>query len=177
MRVISGKFKGRVLDKFKGDAIRPTADRAKEALFNIISREIYGADFLDLFSGTGSIGIEALSRGANEVVFVDGSRESVSIIKSNLSKLNEDGNVENVNAEIYLLKTNKKFDFIFLDPPYNYQEADKLFKIISERALLKEGGVVIYEHASDYKFNSEHLEIYDSRRYGIAVFDFLRSKQ
>ena len=172
MRVISGKHKGRVLEKFKGDAIRPTADRAKEALFNIISYDIKGANFLDLFSGTGSIGIEAISRGADKVIFVDGSRESASIIKTNLSKLKEQALVEVTSAETYLLKTNEKFDFIFLDPPYNYKEADNLFKIIKEKNLLNAGGVIIYEHANDYDFTSQHFEIYDTRKYGIATFDF-----
>ena len=141
------------------------------------SYDINGATFLDLFSGTGSIGIEALSRGAKKVVFVDGSRESASIIKNNLLKLKESAVVEVISAETYLLKSNEKFDYIFLDPPYNYKEADNLFRIISDRNLLNEGGVIIYEHANDYDFSSEYYEIYDTRKYGIAVFNFLRSKR
>ena len=175
MRVVSGKHKGRVLDKFKGDAIRPTADRAKEALFNILSYSVTGANFLDLFSGTGSIGIEALSRGAKKVTFVDASKESANIIKSNLTKLKEVSSVELLSAETFLLKTSDTYDIIFLDPPYSFNEADKLFEIIKNRNLLNENGIVIYEHASENKFNSEFLEIYDTRKYGIATFDFLRS--
>lgn len=175
MRVVSGKYKGRVLKEFKGEDIRPTSDRAKEALFNILSYKTFGAKFLDLFSGTGSIGIEALSRGA-EVTFVDGSRDSVAVIKSNLSLIKENAKVEQLRAETFLLKTQDRYDVIFLDPPYAYNEADGLFKIILERNLLLDGGIIIYEHKRDYLFSSEYFEIYDSRKYGIAVFDFLRSK-
>lgn len=177
MRVISGKHKGRVLKQFKGDDIRPTSDRAKEALFNIISNNVYGANFLDLFSGTGSIGIEALSRGASNVTFVDGSKESVLLIKNNLQMIKENANVELLNAQTFLLKTNQTFDIIFLDPPYNFKGVDELFKIILERKLLNDGAIIIYEHGSDYSFSSEYFEIYDSRKYGIATFDFLRSNK
>ena len=175
MRIISGKHKGRVLKSFKGDDIRPTSDRAKEALFNILGSKVYNAKFLDLFSGTGSMGIEAISRGAEKVIFVDGSKDSVNLIKGNLALVKEDATVILGYAESFLNSVNGKFDIIFLDPPYNYRDADGLFKIIKNRNLLNEGGIIVYEHNADYTFETENFEIYDNRKYGIAVFDFLRS--
>ena len=112
MRIISGKHKGRVLKEFKGDDIRPTSDRAKEALFNIISSRIYGANVLELFAGTGGVGMEFISRGASSVTFVDKSKDSVNLIKSNLSLIKETGKVENISAENFLVKTAEKYDII-----------------------------------------------------------------
>ena len=90
MRIIGGKFRSRVLATFEGDAVRPTADRVKESLFNILSLRFYGARVLDLFSGTGALGLESLSRGAREVVFNDRSKESVAILKKNIRALKVD---------------------------------------------------------------------------------------
>lgn len=178
MRIISGKHRGRVLKSFSGDDIRPTSDRAKEALFNILSLKVVNSNFLDMFSGTGSIGIEAISRGASSVTFVDSSLESIKILKSNLSLIKENANVNNISADVFLKKTADKYDVIFFDPPYNYRDANALLKIIYERNLLNDGGIIIYEHKSDYdSFSTEFFEIYDKRKYGIAVFEMLRSKQ
>lgn len=177
MRIVSGKHKGRVLKSFKGDDVRPTADRAKEALFNILGSKVYNAEFLDMFSGTGSIGIEGISRGAKRVTFVDSARESVNILKQNLSLINETAVIENINSQTFLNKTLNSYDIIFFDPPYNYRDANELLKIIKNRNLLKENGIIIYEHKNDYNFETDIFEIYDVRRYGIAVFEFLRSKQ
>ena len=175
MRIISGKYRGKNLKTFKGQEIRPTSDRAKEALFNILSFQVVSSTFLDAFSGTGAVGIEAISRGAKEVIFTDISKDSVNICKSNLESIKEDAKVYLQSADSYLSNTTKKFDIIFLDPPYAYDKIDKLFEIIGNRNLLNEGGQVIYEHKSDresqrfYGFN-----LVDTRRYGIAIFDFYK---
>lgn len=177
MRIIGGKHKGRILKSFKGDDIRPTGDRAKESLFNILNQKICGASFLDLFSGTGAVGIEALSRGAKQVTLVDESKESVNIAKSNLAMIKETANVVTASAEHFLLTTADKFDIIFLDPPYLYRNTNALLKTIFERDLLKNGGIIVYEHKNDYtNFSTEFFDIYDIRKYGIAVFEFLRRK-
>ena len=105
MRIIAGKHRGRVLKEFKGRDIRPTADRAKEAVFNILQTEIYGADFLDLFSGTGNMGLEALSRGANSAVLVDSSKESVAIMQFNADLIKENSEVVCQDALTYVLST------------------------------------------------------------------------
>ena len=115
MRIIAGKHKGRILSTFKGDAVRPTADRAKEALFNIFKDEICGASFLDLFCGSGNVGIEALSRGA-VVTMCDNSKESVALTKKNLALIKEDCRVVFCDALDFLRSTKDRFDFIFIDP-------------------------------------------------------------
>ena len=113
MRIIAGKHRGRVLKEFNGREIRPTSDRAKEALFNILQFDIAGSEFLDLYSGTGGIGLEALSRGAERVVFVDNSRESVKLLKENLAYLKEQAEVVESDALSFVSLTKDKFDLIF----------------------------------------------------------------
>ncbi len=171
MRVIAGKHRSRHLAEFKGKDIRPTADRAKEALFNILQTKIFGASFLDLYCGTGNVGIEAISRGAGKVVFVDSSKESVALTKTNLAYLKEEANVILSDAYSFLSVTNEKFDIIFLDPPYK-DDAENVLKIIAERELLKSEGVVIYEHTDKYDKEIEGLTRKSTRNYGIAVFEF-----
>ena len=172
MRIIAGKHRGRVLKEFKGRQIRPTADRAKEAIFNILQTDIYGADFLDLYSGTGNMGVEALSRGANSAVLVDSSKESVEIIKFNADMIKENSEVVQSDALTYVLSTRKKFDIIFLDPPYDI-DATPVLKAIAENNLLNDGGIVIYEHSEDLKVEDiEKLEHISTRKYGIAHFEF-----
>lgn len=175
MRIIAGKHRGRVLKEFEKIGVRPTADRAREALFNILQFEIAGSSFLDLFCGTGAVGIEAISRGAESVVFVDNSKESVKLTEENLATVKEKGKVFFSDASLYLTTTSEKFDFIFLDPPYSFDEADGLLKIVKERNLLKEGGRVIYEHDGGKNFESEYLKVVSNRKYGIATFTFMEN--
>lgn len=171
MRVIAGKHRSRPLAEFKGRDIRPTSDRAKEALFNILQTKIFGSSFLDLYCGTGNIGIEAISRGAEKVIFVDSAKESVALTKSNLAYLKEDAKVMLSDAYSFLAVTDEKFDIIFLDPPYK-DDAEEVLKIIAERNLVASDGVVIYEHKDKYEKEIEGLTKKSTRTYGIAVFEF-----
>lgn len=171
MRVIAGKHRGRVLKEFKGREIRPTSDRAKEALFNILQFDIAGCAFLDLYSGTGGIGIEAISRGAEKVVFVDNSEESIKLLKENLKYLKEEAEVVRSDAAAYIACSRTKFDFIFLDPPY-HDDAKPLITAIAERGILNDGGRIIYEHSDGSCGDIEGVKLVDTRNYGIAVFDF-----
>ncbi len=120
MRVITGTARGRKLEQLVGDDVRPTTDRVKEAVFSIIQFDIEGRRFLDLFAGSGQMGIEALSRGAKNVVFVDNRRESAAIVKRNLqtTKLGENAKIVMSDSISFLNVTGEKFDFAFLDPPY-----------------------------------------------------------
>lgn len=174
MRVIAGKHGSRPLAEFKGREVRPTSDRAKEALFNILQTRIYGSDFLDLFSGTGSIGIEAISRGAGKVTFVDNSAESVAIINKNLAYLKETGEVVRTDAMSFVASCSAKYDIIFLDPPYR-DDVTEIIEKAAYRRLLKENGILIYEHSGESAGEKDGLELFDTRRYGIATFDFYRS--
>lgn len=154
LRVISGTARGKKLLSPKGYDTRPTTDRIKESLFNILAYEIADTYFLDLFSGTGAIGIEALSRGAAKAVFVDKSFESINIIEKNLknSKLYENAvimKMDFINAISKLKKEGMLFDIIFLDPPYGTDLAEKAISEIFHSKLLKETGFIIVEQSED----------------------------
>lgn len=139
MRVIAGVHRSRPLATFRGDEIRPTADRVKESLFNILRNKVVGRRYLDLFAGTGGIGIEAISRGAAEVVFVDQRRESVALVKKNLALLKEEAEVVLSDAIAYLRRA-EPFDVIFIDPPYAGALGEAALRVIAENALLTEDG-------------------------------------
>ncbi len=144
MRIIAGKHRGRVLKEFNGRDIRPTSDRAKEALFNILQFE---------------------------VVFVDNSRESVKLLKENLANLKEKAEIYEGDALAYVAAAVGKFDFVFLDPPYAIDAKD-VVSSVAKNGLLKEGGRIIYEHSGKSLGDIDGVRLVDSRVYGIAVFDF-----
>ncbi|MDR1913205.1 MAG: 16S rRNA (guanine(966)-N(2))-methyltransferase RsmD [Clostridiales bacterium] len=173
MRVIAGSVKGRKLISPDSDAIRPTADRAKENLFNILS-DINGTKFLDLFSGTGAIGIEALSRGASRAVFADVL--SADLIKKNL-KLTRFENLAKVISADYITALrrlkNEQFDIIFMDPPYNCGLVPLAAKIILEYDLLKQSGLMVAEVSSKEYICIPGFKLYNTRKYGAAAFLFL----
>ncbi|MBR2337328.1 MAG: 16S rRNA (guanine(966)-N(2))-methyltransferase RsmD [Clostridia bacterium] len=172
MRIIAGKHRGRVLKEFKGREVRPTADRAKEAIFNILQTEIRGSSFLDLFCGTGNMGIEAISRGAAKVVMVDLSKDSVALARANLEMIKEDASVFCTDALSYVLSSREKFDIIFLDPPYQ-MNATPVLEAIAKSGILAEEGVVIYEHSENFKVGEiDCLDHLNTRKYGIAKFEF-----
>lgn len=153
MRVISGIARGRMLKSVKGQKTRPTLDRVKEAIFNVLSVKIPGCIFLDLFSGTGSIGIEAISRGAELVYFNDNSIEAINVIKENLATLNfnQKAKISKASGENLLIKftqEKKKFTIIYLDPPYASDMVENCLAIISENDLILEKGVVVVETSS-----------------------------
>ena len=145
MRIITGLARGRKLKEPKGMDIRPTADMIKEAIFNIIQFDIEGRRVLDLFAGTGQLGIEALSRGASACVFVDESRDAVALVKDNLKRLDiPGGTVMQTEALGYLTKA-EKFDLIFIDPPYDSGLLEKSLSRIFQFDILSEGGIIICE--------------------------------
>lgn len=161
MRVISGSARSLILKTPKGDATRPTTDKIKETLFNMIANELYGVRFLDLFAGSGAIGIEALSRGAGEAVFVDISRDAIECVKENLihTKLNNKAAVirGNYNSALKSLEgQGKKFDMVFLDPPYNKGIEDKCLELLDDYALIDSTTLIIIEE--DIATDISHLE-------------------
>ncbi len=172
MRIIGGKHRGRTLVPFKGSDVRPTSDRAKEALFNILSPEISGANMLDLFCGSGSVGLEAISRGADLVVFNDSSRESLSILEKNLALLKESAKIYNLDYRVLLKQLDITFDIIFLDPPYKSDAGEQALRLISERKLLNTGGIAVLESDKPFEGSISDLVKYDERRYGIACLTF-----
>ena len=174
MRIISGKYRALTLSEFAGDDIRPTADRVKESLFNIISPRIYGADVLDLFCGSGSLGIECISRGAKFVAFNDFSASSIAVLKKNLAKLKDERSYAvtkyDFQACLYAAKT--PYDIIFVDPPYRFDYGKTALEIIAGRGLLKRGGVAIYEQDKSFQGVIDGLCAFDERKYGKTYLTF-----
>lgn len=177
MRIISGKHKGKKLKSFDGFDVRPTSDRAREALFSMLAFDIIGCDFLDLCSGTGAMGLEAISRGANSVTFVDNSQESIKICDFNLKSIKENANIVKSDALSFLKTTAKQFDIIFFDPPYIFDDIKSILKVVCEKKLLKDNGKFIYEHKSDKSsLEVDGFTLYNTKKYGIAIFDFYKIK-
>ncbi len=147
MRVISGQARGLKLSTPDGLATRPTTDRVKESIFNIISPHIPAGNILDLFSGSGALGIEALSRGSACGVFAEKDREALKSLNFNLERSRQAQKAEVFvgDAFTYLSQTSKKFDIIFLDPPYNQGLLTRAVEEIAKRALLSDGGIVVCE--------------------------------
>lgn len=148
MRVITGSARGRKLKTPENYDIRPTTDNVKEAVFNVIQFDIEGRRVLDLFAGTGQLGIECLSRGAASAVFVDKSREAVKIIKENLKSCSMSGTVLQEEA-LNVLGRGGKFDLIFIDPPYDSELYDKVLEIINLVDILSDGGIIVCEARRD----------------------------
>lgn len=144
MRVITGTVRGRRLKEPSNMDIRPTTDQVKEALFNIVQFDVEGRRVLDLFAGTGQLGIEALSRGAKSATFVDESAEAVKIIKENLEHCKLTGDVVRGDAMSFLSRCGK-FDLILIDPPYASNLVDKALDLIIKFDILAEGGIIICE--------------------------------
>ena len=182
MRVISGSARGLRLVCPAGPAIRPTADRLKEALFNILAPLVPGCAFLDLFCGTGAIGIEALSRGAESAVFADSGAAAVRAVVANLEKTRLAERAEvlrmDASAAIELLSNrNRAFDIIFMDPPYAGGGLEAALGRLEKHGILAEGGIAVAETgAGRGLIAGPAFEIADERKYGSAKFIFLRKK-
>ena len=186
MRVIAGTYRSRILRGLKGLALRPTSDRLRETLFNVLGPQVSGSRFLDLFAGTGAIGIEALSRGAAEAVFVENHAPAAALIRRNLASL-DIRNGATVLAEdalrgMVLLAREKKskisgFNYIFLDPPYaRANEYARVLESLGSGNLLAPGGVVIAEHRRSFDLPEEAgaLERYRVLPQGDAALSFYR---
>lgn len=168
MRVITGSARGRKLLTLDGVDVRPTADRTKEAMFSSIQFDIEGAKVLDLFAGSGQLGIEALSRGARSAVFVDKNRQAIEIVKKNLqsTSLAKQAVVLNTDADTYVTTTKEKFSFVFMDPPYAKGFLQKILPLVEN--VVTEGGAIICEHPYGEELPEELsiMKIYRSYRYG-----------
>lgn len=183
MRVISGKFKGRKIVSSKDKLTRPLKDLTKESIFNIINHtnkfsiKLQNSEVLDLFSGTGSFGIECLSRGVKFVTFVENYNGVLPILKDNLNNLNlknqykiiEKNIFKDLNFKIF----KKKFNIIFLDPPYKEKGLNKLINlIIKEKLLASNGIIIIHRHKKQNDIYPDKFEILDQKKYGISKIIF-----
>ena len=173
MRIISGRYRGRVLSEFKGEDIRPTADRVKESLFNIISSRVSDARVLDMFCGSGNLGIECISRGAAFVHFNDISKDSIALLKKNLTKI--EGNFIITNSDFSVcMKAGAKYDLIFIDPPYASDSGINALKLIASGNNLNDDGIAIYERDRSFDGEIAGLEKFDERKYGKTYLSFFR---
>jgi 16S rRNA (guanine966-N2)-methyltransferase len=181
MRVIGGAAKGRRLLAPKGEAVRPTADRVKESLFNILPGDFSGMKVLDLFAGTGNLSIEALSRGADHAVLIDASERSVAVIRENLRRLSLAPRAEVWMAPVgrslrILARRQESFDIIFLDPPYDQGLANRSVAVIAQGNLLKKPGTIVVEHSARETLQQRYdsLKLHDERRYGDTLLSFYK---
>jgi len=185
MRIIGGKHRATKLYTLEGKDTRPTLDRVKEPLFSILNFDLPEAAVLDLFAGSGALGLESISRGASRAVLCDKSRKAIHIIEQNVEKLKESSKVEILNMD-YLKALDylkgQKFDIIFLDPPYLNEFTEKACEKIKQNDLLHEEGIIVVE--TDRKKEVEQAinkldlyEIYDERKYGRVELIFLRYKK
>ena len=176
MRVNSGNLKGRKLIENKYDHIRPTTDKVRQALFTKLQFFLPDKKVLDLFCGTGALGIEALSRGASSVLFVDKDFRSVQMTKENLKNLKIDAKVVKCDAVKFLEVCNESYDLILLDPPYKSGLYEKVLPKIYEKNLLNDDGVIVCEHASNDTFDYSPFQVYDEKKYGNITLTFLEKK-
>lgn len=179
LRVISGSAKGHKLKTIKGDTTRPTSDKVKGSLFNIIADRVWDANVLDIYAGTGNLGIEALSRGAKSAIFIDKSTECANVIKENLlhTKLIDNACVLTgfVNNVLMALPKNAdKFDIIFMDPPYHKNLIEESLKCIIKSGIINDKGIVIAERDVNDSIPEvlEGLILYRNQKYGDTILSF-----
>lgn len=178
VRVISGSARGLKLNTPGDDRVRPTTDRVKESMFNIVQDWVYDSQVLDLFAGSGALGIEALSRGASQAVFCDNSLDSIKIIKSNIEKARVVDRSQIVSGDFKrclrdMEAKNQSFDMIFVDPPYYKGLFEEVLDTIRSCKILKKDGIVIVEHDAKKPIGQvEGLGVYKEKKYGITMLTF-----
>lgn len=169
MRIISGIRRGHKLCSFEGEDVRPTTDRVKESIFNLIQTYLPDAVCLDMFAGSGALSLEAISRGAKQAVCIDSDKRSVDIIKKNIASLDFFGNCEVIHTSCfdYISSAGKKFDIIFLDPPYNKGFIEPSLRGILDNDILSGDGIIVLESDdTDFYGEIEGLTVIKQRRYG-----------
>ena len=180
MRIITGRVRGLQLTVPKNMDVRPTADRVKESIFNIIGTKIIGAKVLDLFAGTGNLGLESWSRRADKITFIDESKESLRLVNSNINKCraNEDctvikGSAVTVAERLYFQQ--QRFDFAFCDPPYNKGWIEKILELLGRCPFLTPGGYLVIERSAHNELPElpQGYELVRSQQYGETLVDFV----
>jgi len=183
LRVISGNLKGRRLFSVKGLSLRPTSDRVKEAIFDILQDCFQGQKVLDLFAGTGALGIEALSRGARRAFFVEGSARSRSALRKNIENCHLEEKAEVLGREVYaginlLEARGESFELIFLDPPYGKGLARRTLESLSRSSIVAAGALIVAEHSPSELLEAiPPLKKVDWRRYGSTQVSFFRHEK
>ena len=182
MRIISGKFRGLTIKTLKGGKLRPTSDQLRETLFDVLGPSIEGARFLDAYAGSGAVGIEALSRGAADVVFIEHHRPGAELIRQNLARLKIDSGYWILTSTVEhglekLAEQGESFDFVFLDPPYEViREYHQSLRQLGRRSVLGPSSLVIAEHSRHVILEEEYVDLRRTRtiRHGDAQLSFYR---
>lgn len=181
MRIIAGYAKGRKLKSPENQDIRPTSDRVKEAIFSMIAFYLPGKIVLDLFAGTGNLGLEALSRGAKFSVFVDNNREALKLVNQNIKLLGYKDKTSVVFSDALkaldlFRKRNEKFDIVFIDPPYRQSLYGEIIQSIAENDIIDRSGILIIEHPADIKLKDEYegLKKIKEKKYGNTSITILK---
>lgn len=177
MKIISGKYKGKQIKGFDIEGTRPTMDRVKESLFAMIQSKLKESKVLDLFAGSGNLGLESFSNGASFVTFVDKNKKAIEKVKQNISELNITEKYELVTSDFmnFLKNQTKKYDLIFLDPPYKANLLEKAISLILENNLLEEDGIIICEY-ENLKLGISDLIVWKERKYGTKMITIYKKK-
>ena len=184
MRIIGGLARGTKLYTLEGLNTRPTLDKVREAIFNILQNNIRDTVVLDLFAGSGAVGLESISRAAKKAILCDNNKQAIQIINKNAQKMRVEDKVQIlcIDYENFLSNTQEKFDFIYIDPPYNTDYISNSIKLINDRNLLAEEGIIIAETDEEERVKDEidklktSINIYDTRKYGRAWLIFMRKE-
>ncbi|MDO5088707.1 MAG: 16S rRNA (guanine(966)-N(2))-methyltransferase RsmD [Leptotrichiaceae bacterium] len=184
MRIIAGILKNRKIKSKEGKDTRPTLERIKEAIFSIIGEKVHSSKFLDLYSGTGNMAIEALSRGADRAVMIEQDKEALRIIIENINSLQLDSKCRAYKNDVFraveiLGRKNEKFDIIFLDPPYKENLSSETIKKVSDNNILNKDGIIISEHSIYEKMENGigNFVKYDERNYNKKIISFYRFEE
>ena len=179
MRVIAGKYKGRILKTVPDNSVRPATDKVKGAIFNVMQSRVdwSEATVLDLFAGSGSVGIEALSRGAKKVIFVENSRAALQFLKLNLESIGANGDAQVMQGDVFqfLKSAYRKYDVVFADPPYALESLPELPNRIFDSNIVSEDGFLIIEHPTRFEFQpGSRWEIATQKSYGRTTVSFFQ---
>jgi 16S rRNA (guanine966-N2)-methyltransferase len=178
MNVVRGKYRGLKLDTLEGDNTRPTTTRVKEAIFSMLNNHCYDAMVLDLFAGSASLGIEALSNNAKNVDFVEVNKDAIKVIKKNLDKIKDNNyHLFEIDYQEALKKLNKKYDLVFLDPPYKLHLINDILDDLVKYDLLSEDAIIVCEsEISEEVYDTNNLEVYKEKKYGNTIVRLMRRK-
>lgn len=178
MRVVAGKYRGKKLKEFNLETTKPTLDKVKESIFNLIQFDVADAVVLDLFSGTGALGIEAISRGAKKTYLIDNNKDAIKLINENLKGVEGNYEILNLDFKQFLNSTNEKFDIVLLDPPYNTDFGKIGIELIMGNNLLKNNGIIIFETSEKKEVMLEDIGFdVKKKKYGsVAVYKLTKEK-
>ena len=174
MRIVSGKYRGRILIPPKDSSIRPTTDKVKQAIFTKLQFFVEDKIVLDLFCGSGALGVEAISRGAKQVTFIDKNKTNLEIAKKNVKLINEDARFVCSDYETFLKTEKGKYDLIIIDPPYASGYYNNALKLIYEKDLLSDDGIIVCEHDKQLENLADYFEVFDEKRYGTIFVTYMR---